>query len=51
MKISEIGTGYVGLVTGRCLAQTGNVILCKDMAKNKITQILLLGFSKSLYLS
>jgi UDPglucose 6-dehydrogenase len=51
MKISIIGTGYVGLVTGTCLAQTGNDVLCKDMSKNKITQILLLSFSKSLYLS
>ncbi len=51
MKISVIGAGYVGLVTGTCLTETGNDILCKDMGKNKITQILLLSFFKSLYLS
>ena len=31
MKISVIGTGYVGLVTGTCLAETGNEVLCIDI--------------------
>jgi len=38
MKISMIGTGYVGLVTGACLADAGNQVLCLNLnaAKNKI---------------
>jgi len=36
MKISVIGTGYVGLVTGTCLAETGNDILCIDIDENKV---------------
>jgi UDPglucose 6-dehydrogenase len=36
MKVSVIGTGYVGLVTGACLAEVGNDVLCLDMDKNKI---------------
>lgn len=28
MKIAVIGTGYVGLVTGTCLAETGNNVMC-----------------------
>ena len=40
MKISMIGTGYVGLVTGTCLADAGNQVLCLDLdaAKIKILQ-------------
>jgi UDPglucose 6-dehydrogenase/GDP-mannose 6-dehydrogenase len=41
MKVSIIGTGYVGLVTGACLAEKGHQILCvdKDLGKvNKINQ-------------
>ena len=40
MKISMIGTGYVGLVTGACLADAGNQVLCLDLdtAKIKILQ-------------
>jgi UDPglucose 6-dehydrogenase len=40
MKISVIGTGYVGLVTGTCLAETGNDVLCIDIDENKIKQML-----------
>jgi UDPglucose 6-dehydrogenase len=36
MKITVIGTGYVGLVTGACLAELGNNVLCVDVDKNKI---------------
>ena len=36
MKISVIGTGYVGLVTGTCLAETGNDVLCIDIDQQKV---------------
>ncbi|MDO6595896.1 UDP-glucose/GDP-mannose dehydrogenase family protein [Oceanihabitans sp. 2_MG-2023] len=36
MKISVIGTGYVGLVTGTCLAETGNEVLCIDINEEKV---------------
>ncbi len=36
MKISIIGTGYVGLVTGACLADAGNSVLCLDLDESKI---------------
>lgn len=36
MKITIIGTGYVGLVTGVCLADFGNNIICVDNDKEKI---------------
>jgi UDPglucose 6-dehydrogenase len=36
MKITVIGTGYVGLVTGTCLAEVGNEVLCVDVDKRKI---------------
>ena len=36
MKISVIGTGYVGLVTGTCLAETGNDVLCIDIDQEKV---------------
>ena len=39
MKISVIGTGYVGLVTGTCLAETGNEVLCIDIDANKVKQM------------
>jgi len=35
MKISVIGTGYVGLVTGTCLAETGNEVICVDIDQRK----------------
>jgi UDPglucose 6-dehydrogenase len=39
MKISVIGTGYVGLVTGTCLAETGNDVLCIDINEDKVKQM------------
>ena len=36
MKISVIGSGYVGLVVGACLAETGNDVICADVDKKKI---------------
>lgn len=36
MKISIVGTGYVGLVTGACLADAGNEVLCLDLDPHKI---------------
>ncbi|MFZ8912775.1 MAG: UDP-glucose 6-dehydrogenase, partial [Burkholderiaceae bacterium] len=36
MKISIVGTGYVGLVTGACLADAGNEALCLDLDPHKI---------------
>ncbi len=36
MKIAVIGTGYVGLVTGTCFAETGNNVLCIDIDQEKI---------------
>ena len=36
MKITVIGTGYVGLVTGTCLAEVGNEVLCLDLDARKI---------------
>ena len=39
MKITVIGTGYVGLVTGTCLAETGNDVLCIDIDERKVYQM------------
>ncbi|HMV05287.1 MAG TPA: UDP-glucose/GDP-mannose dehydrogenase family protein [Accumulibacter sp.] len=36
MKITVIGTGYVGLVSGACLAEVGNNVLCLDLDEHKI---------------
>lgn len=36
MKITVIGSGYVGLVSGSCLAEVGNDVLCLDVDANKI---------------
>jgi UDPglucose 6-dehydrogenase len=39
MKITIIGTGYVGLVTGTCLAEVGNDVLCLDLDERKINML------------
>ena len=36
MKVAIVGTGYVGLVTGTCLAETGNDVICVDIDKEKV---------------
>jgi UDPglucose 6-dehydrogenase len=36
MKIAVVGTGYVGLVTGTCLAETGNQVMCVDINAEKV---------------
>ncbi|MDH7552561.1 MAG: UDP-glucose/GDP-mannose dehydrogenase family protein [Spirochaetota bacterium] len=39
MKISVVGTGYVGLVTGTCFAVMGNTVICVDTDSNKIEKL------------
>lgn len=39
MNIAVIGTGYVGLVTGTCFAETGNDVTCVDIDKNKVKKL------------
>jgi len=39
MKIAVVGTGYVGLVTGTCLAETGNHVTCIDIDENKVKSL------------
>jgi UDPglucose 6-dehydrogenase len=36
MRIAVVGTGYVGLVTGTCLAETGNQVTCVDINEEKV---------------
>lgn len=39
MNIAVVGTGYVGLVTGTCLAETGNHVICIDINENKVQKM------------
>lgn len=39
MRISIIGAGYVGLVTGTCFAETGNQVICMDVDSKKISRL------------
>ena len=39
MKIAVVGTGYVGLVTGTCLAETGNTVTCVDIDNDKVQKL------------
>ena len=39
MKIAVVGTGYVGLVTGTCFAETGNHVTCVDINEDKINRM------------
>lgn len=39
MKIAVVGTGYVGLVTGTCFAETGNDVTCVDIDKKKVEKL------------
>src|SRR5688572_3411531 len=39
MKIAVVGTGYVGLVTGTCFAETGNEVICVDIDKSKVEKL------------
>lgn len=36
MKVTIVGSGYVGLVTGACLAELGNAVFCLDLDQKKI---------------
>ena len=39
MKVTVFGAGYVGLVTGACLAEMGNHVLCVDVDPRKIDML------------
>lgn len=39
MKIAVVGTGYVGLVTGTCFAETGNEVICVDIDQSKVEKL------------
>jgi UDPglucose 6-dehydrogenase len=39
MNIAVVGTGYVGLVTGTCLAETGNHVICVDIDESKVNKM------------
>jgi UDPglucose 6-dehydrogenase len=39
MKLAVVGTGYVGLVTGTCFAETGNTVTCIDIDAQKVKML------------
>ncbi|HHH38114.1 MAG TPA: UDP-glucose 6-dehydrogenase, partial [Sedimenticola sp.] len=39
MKVTIFGSGYVGLVTGACLAEVGNEVVCMDVDQEKIDKL------------
>ena len=39
MHVTIFGTGYVGLVTGACLADSGNQVLCVDIDAGKVARL------------
>jgi len=39
MKLTMVGTGYVGLVTGACFAETGNTVVCLDVDEAKVAML------------
>src|SRR3954470_22429487 len=39
MKIAVVGTGYVGLVRGACLAENGNTVICVDKDESKVDML------------
>jgi len=39
MKIAVVGTGYVGLVSGTCFAETGNKVTCIDIDQRKVDKL------------
>jgi len=39
MKVTVVGTGYVGLVTGTCFAETGNKVTCVDIDQSKVEKL------------
>ena len=39
MRVTVVGTGYVGLVAGACLAETGNDVVCCDIDERKIGRL------------
>ena len=39
MKVTVVGTGYVGLVTGACLSEMGNHVVCLDIDERKIEML------------
>lgn len=39
MKLSFLGTGYVGLVSGACMAEIGHTVICADVDRAKIAKL------------
>lgn len=39
MNIAVVGTGYVGLVSGTCLSETGNNVVCVDIDADKVARL------------